>query len=365
MGHEMLKKSIVSFTVLYSLQVFSNTKPLSASLSLGQVFELGLRGLGDCRIVPTFVYGYPALKVIGQKSSDQVGAGVVKYTIPKSKITFAHGLVYTPQLVTKFFDPDMIFPDSEYSDFKTDDPEKNAALMLILAIKKNRCGLDMRSSESQKKNIRTFNDPISFYFDEINNKVCISSFDHCFNILSPAVKEKGSCRSQIENKIQEPSSVHEPSGISIEALNIEEVQKSKISSLPVMTLAKAELAQRRPDVFSLIPLDNFLIDPERVFKDEKEQFAAMKLKLYFDSLTPDHMKLIRGSEDIKNHMSRIFENLNRINKKKYDEIFEMAFKEVQKKPAVSHRALRLTLESYFSPLKNIDPKLDMDTVHCE
>lgn len=344
----MFKISLVLLMTLHSLPVFSNSiidlKQSLRSASLEEIFESGLKGVGECRILPTFVFGYPSLKVVGKTASNVVGEGVVRYRLPNSSLTFAHGLVYSPHLATKFSDPELVFPDSDYEQFKTNDFIKNAALMLIFAIQKDRCGLKSSSKTLNNEMIsgdikKTF----SFYHSENKGPAYVSN---------------------PENAIKKSLSSHPTAVKKIEILNLKEVQESQFASLSSMTLAKAQLAQRKPDIFAIIPLDNFLIDPQKILTSEKEQLAAIKLKLYFESLVLEHMRLVNFTEDFKEHVNKIFERLGKINKNKYDKLLEVASREMQKNPPVNPRALRLTLESYFSPVKKIYPKLEMDAIEC-
>jgi len=186
---------LLGLSMCFSVFAQSNLVAYKRSISSApfeQVFELGLKGVGSCKIVPAFLKGIRTWRVTTTKPRPGIkGDGVLVGLDVHSSFKVAHGFAWTPEFLTTLKLPHRFFNQNSYAAFKNSDSRQNAVLMLRKAVNEDLCNLTSSSfPEAQSVNISNFTpekikQSFTFYVDSSRKISCTSSL-HSKPVFNPA-----------------------------------------------------------------------------------------------------------------------------------------------------------------------------------
>jgi hypothetical protein len=184
--------TIFSTTVAFAQTSVESYKQTVLNSPFEQVFELGLKGVGSCKIVPAYLKGIRTWRVItSNQLPGVVGDGVEIGMELSQSIRIAHGYAWAPEFHTALAFPRRFFKPESYASFNTNNSKENAVRMLKRAINLSRCNISNSSlPEVQSVNISKISSEevkqkFTFYLDSARNLKCTSTL-HSKPVFNPS-----------------------------------------------------------------------------------------------------------------------------------------------------------------------------------
>ncbi len=284
-----------------------------SSAPFEQVFELGLKGVGSCKIVPAFLKGIRTWRVTTTKPRPGIMGDGVLLGLEEGTLRVAHGFAWTPEFHTSLALPNRFFKPAWYSSFKNSDSRQNAVLMLRKAVADDLCNLTSSSlPEAQSVNISEFTaekikQSFTFYVDSSRKISCTSSL-HSKPVFNPATcryeskkiaigasackrayqKASVSGRATVttkNDKSKKPKFFFPPV---LEALTPEIEREMLISELPFETHVMAAHASEKLDIQAVI--DPSLVPVKANLSELAEREIASRFKYSFEEAKGDYIK---------------------------------------------------------------------------
>lgn len=288
------KISLATVFCVLSLPAFTQTtvdgyKSSIANAPWEQVFEMGLRGVGSCKIVPAYLKGIKTWRVITSSTRPGVVGDGVTVGVDFPSLKIAHGFAWTPEFASNLSFPDRFFHPIRYNVFKGINSKNNAVLMLRSAVSNNLCNITSSSlPQISSVNISTISsdqikNSFNFYLDSSRKLRCTSTV-HSKPVFNPStckyetkkvVIGASACKRAFQKaSVGGRASVSSQNTIRprlslpvVEAFTAEIERDMNAADLPYETHVMAALASERNDIQSVF-------DPSTIVEYTKPVLTA-------------------------------------------------------------------------------------------